>query len=201
MIALATVALASVLFAVAGWTGTLVAEMLCAGRVPFEDGPPPIAYARWPFALVAACIGAVLAARGEHPAHLALLVLVVLALAGCTAADFACGMLPDVLTLGPLALLVGLGIASHDWTPAIGAAFLFLPFAAAALVSHGRGMGWGDAKLSAFGGALLGAPDATLAFTLAALAAYLVARRSGAQRRPIAFGPYLAASIAAALVI
>ena len=36
---------------------------------------------------------------------------------------------------------------------------------------------------------------------LAAVAAYAVARSTGGLRRPIAFGPYLAASIAATLSI
>jgi prepilin signal peptidase PulO-like enzyme (type II secretory pathway) len=201
MIALLIGVLTTALFAAAGWTGTLIAELLCAGRVPHDDGPLPIAYARWPFALVAACIGAALAVRGEPPARLAILMLVVSALAGCTAADFACGMLPDVLTLGPLAIVIGLGAAARDWAPAAGAAFIFVPYAAAALLSRGRGMGWGDAKLAALGGALLGALDATLACTFAAVAAFVVARRTGGTRRPIAFGPYLAASIVATLAL
>jgi prepilin signal peptidase PulO-like enzyme (type II secretory pathway) len=62
-------------------------------------------------------------------------------------------------------------------------------------------MGWGDVKLAALGGALLGARDATLAFTCAGLAAYFVARRGGTTRRPIAFGPYLATSILAAVAL
>jgi prepilin signal peptidase PulO-like enzyme (type II secretory pathway) len=199
MIAILIISLAAALFAAASWIGTLAAKVLCAGRMPFEDGPQPVAFRRWPFALAGGCIGAVLAAHGAPPAQLAVLVLVVFALAGGTAADLACGVLPDVFTLGPLALIVGLGFAAHDVTPALGAAFAFAPFAAAAIFSRGRGMGWGDVKLAALGGALLGARDATLAFTLAAVAAYVIARRTGGARRPIAFGPYLAASIVATL--
>jgi len=71
----------------------------------------------------------------------------------------------------------------------------------AALVTRGRGMGWGDAKLAALGGALLGAADATLAFMFAAVAAYVVARLTGGLRNVIAFGPYLATSIAASLAL
>jgi len=201
MIALLTVPLAAALFAGAGWVGTLAADAVCAGRAPFDDGPQPVAFRRWPFALAGACIGAVLAVHGAPPAQLAVLVLVTFALAGCTAADLACGILPDVFTLGALALVVGLRIAAHDPTPVLGAAFAFAPFAAAAIFSRGRGMGWGDVKLAALGGALLGARDATLAFTLAAIAAYVIARRTGGARRPIAFGPYLAASIVATLAV
>ena len=205
MTAALTVALAAVLFGAAGWGGTIVAELLCAGRTPFDDGPAPVAFARWPFALAGAGIGFALAAQGESPARLALLVFVMLALAGCCAADFACGLLPDPLTLVPLAVVAGAGVAIHDWAPLLSAAVVFVPFAVAALVSRGRGMGWGDAKLAALGGALLGAREAAFAFMLAALAAAIIARRtSGSQspsggRRPIAFGPYLAAAIVAML--
>jgi leader peptidase (prepilin peptidase)/N-methyltransferase len=201
MIALLTAAVAALLFAAAGWAGTLIADMLCAGRTPFDDGPAPVAFRRLPFAVIAGCIGLALAVHGEPPAHLAVLVLVVLALAGCTAADLACGIVPDVLTLVPLAAVVALGAAARDWAPALSAGFVVVPFAVAAVASRGRGMGWGDVKLAALGGALLGARGATLAFMLAALAAYVIARSTGTARRPVAFGPYLAASIAASLAI
>jgi prepilin signal peptidase PulO-like enzyme (type II secretory pathway) len=193
--------LAVLLFAASGWTGALIGETLCAGRSTYEDGPARVVVGRWTFAAVAGCIGLAVALRGEAPAQLALICFMVLALAGCAAADFACGALPDLLTLLPLAAVLALGALAHDWTPALGAAFVALPFAACALLSRGRGIGWGDVKLAALGGALLGARGATLAFMLAAVAAYAVTRSTGGLRRPIAFGPYLAASIAATLSI
>jgi prepilin signal peptidase PulO-like enzyme (type II secretory pathway) len=192
-------ALTALLFALAGYAGAVLAEALCAGAQPYDDGPLPVAVGRIPLAVGAACAGLVFALRGTSPAQLAVLLPVVLALAGCAAADLRCGLLPDPLTLLPLAGIVGLGAFAHDWTPALGAAFVALPFAACALLTRGRGMGWGDVKLAALGGALLGAGGATLAFGLAALAAFAMARLGGALRRPIAFGPYLAASIAATL--
>jgi leader peptidase (prepilin peptidase) / N-methyltransferase len=199
MIAALSIVLAAVLFGAAGWGGTLVAELLCAGRAPFEDGPAPVAFARWPFALAGAGIGLALAAQGASPARLALLVFVLLALAGCCAADLSCGLLPDPLTLVPLAVVAGAGAAMHDWAPLISAALVGIPFALAAAFSRGRGMGWGDVKLAALGGALLGAREAAFAFMLAALAAAVIARRTTGARRPIAFGPYLAAAIVAML--
>ena len=199
MIAALTIALAALLFATAAWGGTLVAAALCADRVPYDDGPAPVAFARWPFALAGACIGVALAAHGESPARLALLAFVMLALAGCCAADLSCGLLPDPLTLIPLAVVLGAGAIAHDWAPLLSATFVFVPFALAATLSHGRGMGWGDAKLAALGGALLGAREAAFAFMLAAIAAAVIARRTTGARRPIAFGPYLAAAIVAML--
>jgi prepilin signal peptidase PulO-like enzyme (type II secretory pathway) len=195
MIAASTV----LLFAAAGWIGAVVAQALCAGRMPYEDGPRPIVVARWPFAAVAGGVGLAVALRGEPPAQLAVLAFVVLALAGCTAADLACGVLPDMLTLFPLAVVLAFGALTHDWTPAFGAAIVALPFAVSALLSRGRGIGWGDVKLAALGGALLGARSAAVAFMIAAIAAYVVARATGGVRRPIAFGHYLAGSIAATL--
>jgi prepilin signal peptidase PulO-like enzyme (type II secretory pathway) len=188
-------------FAVAGWAGTFAGEWLCAGRAPYDDGPDAVTFRRTPFATIGGGIGLALAVHGESPAHLAVLALVTLALAGGAAADLTCGALPDALTVGPLVLVVAAGAVSRDWAPAAGAFCIALPFAVAALVSHGRGMGWGDVKLAALGGALLGVADATLAFALAALAASVIARRTAGVRRPIAFGPYLAASIAASLTI
>jgi leader peptidase (prepilin peptidase) / N-methyltransferase len=201
MTQLAFVTIWTAVFAGAGWAGARAGERLCANVEPYADGPATVAFAHWPFPALAACVGASIALHETSVSQLAVLAVVTLALAGGAAADLRCGMLPDVLTLGPLALVVALGAASRDWTPALGAAFVAVPFALAALLTRNRGMGWGDVKLAALGGALLGVADAALAFMLAALAAYLVARRTSGLRRPIAFGPYLAASIAAALTL
>ena len=202
-------AIAALLFGAAAWTGTLIADVLCEGRAPYADGPARVTLGRMWFAAAGACVGtglalqspAHMALRGESAAHLALLLAITVALAGCAAADFTCGALPDVLTLVPLALVVAHGAASHDSAPVLGAACVALPFAAAALASRGHGMGWGDVKLAALGGALLGTGGAAFAYLLAAIIAYVVARRTAGVRRPIAFGPYLAASIAATLTL
>jgi prepilin signal peptidase PulO-like enzyme (type II secretory pathway) len=110
-------------------------------------------------------------------------------------------MIPDLFSLGALAVVVAASAFAHDWTPLLGALFVFVPFAAMAWLSKGRGMGWGDVKLAALGGALVGMFGITLAVVLASVAAYVVGRTGGRARRPIAFGPYLAASIGAALAV
>ena len=193
--------LTTIAFAIAAWLGTFLAEALCADLRPYEDGPAPVAFPRWPFPLAGAIVGLASALHGTTPLHLGVLALVMAALAASAASDMRCGMIPDVLSVGPLVLVVGLSAYERTWAPVFGAAFVLLPFAVTALFSRGRGMGWGDVKLAALGGALLGARDAALAFTLASVAAYLIARRSGGLRRPIAFGPYLAGSIIVALAL
>ncbi|HTJ26151.1 MAG TPA: prepilin peptidase [Candidatus Limnocylindria bacterium] len=193
-----TVTVTTITFAMLAWAGSRLADALSKNFTPHADGPSPVAFPRWPFAAVGALLGLTASLRDATPVHLTMEGVVLFALAACTACDLRVGMLPDVCTLGPLVLLLGLAALQHDWAPPLGAALIGTPFAATALVSRGLGMGWGDVKLAALGGALLGAPNAALAFTFAAFAAYLIAWRTGGLRRPIAFGPYLAVSIAAA---
>ncbi len=83
----------------------------------------------------------------------------------------------------------------------IAAAVPFVPFALAAILSRGRGMGWGDAKLVALGGAVLGAQASLVAFALSCLAAGIVARLTGRRGTPVAFAPYLVIAACGALAI
>ena len=71
-----------------------------------------------------------------------------------------------------------------------------IPFAIAAFASRGRGMGWGDVKLVAFGGAVLGLETAVAAFCGACILAVLIAVWRKALKEPLPFAPYLAGSIA-----
>jgi prepilin signal peptidase PulO-like enzyme (type II secretory pathway) len=199
MIALAM--LAAPAFAVAGWAGTRVALVLCRTRTPFADGPAPILAPVWPFAAVAAAVGAACALHGASPLQLGALWLVSVALSACAFADFRCGLVPDPCTLVPLAAIVGGAALMHDAFPLIGAAVVGLPFAVAALLSRGRGMGWGDVKLAALGGALLGARDATFALFGACAAAYAWSMLGRRAAQPTAFAPYLVAAVALALAI
>jgi len=118
-------------------------------------------------------------------------------------------LLPDALTL-PL-LAAGLGVTALLDPPslpahAIGAAAGYLAFAGiAALYRRVRGrdgLGLGDAKLLAAGGAWLGwsaLPGVVLVAALLGILEVLVARLAGgaplAAARPIAFGTWLAAAI------
>jgi prepilin signal peptidase PulO-like enzyme (type II secretory pathway) len=63
-------------------------------------------------------------------------------------------------------------------------------------------LGWGDVKLAALGGAVLGAQVSVLVFAVASLAAVIVSRFRGVDKNePIAFAPYLAAAIGVAIPI
>lgn len=193
--------LSAVAFAAAGLLGTRVALALCAGRTPFADGPVPVLVPPWPFAAAAAAVGAACALHGAALPQLGALALVTVALCACAFADFRCGFVPDACTLVPLASIALGATLKHDAFPLIGAAVVGLSFAAAALLSRGRGMGWGDVKLAALGGALLGARDATFAFVGACAAAYAwsILRRRSSQ--PTAFAPYLVGAVAVALAV
>ena len=194
-----TAALLVPLFGIAGGVGVACARALCATRAPYDDGPRPVAVRPEVFVVASACLGLAVAWNPMPPAQVALVLVVVAALAACSAADLACGALPDAFTLTPLVLVLTVAALARDPMPALAAVFVALPFGAGAMLSRGRGLGWGDVKLAALGGALLGAGGAVLAFALAALAAYAVARATGGTRRPVAFGPYLAATIAITL--
>jgi prepilin signal peptidase PulO-like enzyme (type II secretory pathway) len=62
-------------------------------------------------------------------------------------------------------------------------------------------MGWGDAKLVALGGAVLGAQASLAAFALSCFAAGVVSRFNGRRGMPIAFAPYLVIAVVGALAL
>lgn len=184
---------ASAVFAVAGWAGALLGTLLCAGREPFADGPTPMRIHPWMFAVASAVVG-IGVARQMDAGHVSIFALAAVACCACAAADLQYGVVPDLVTLVPLAILVLVAIARRDYGVLISAAFVGLPFAVVALSSKGRGMGWGDVKLATLGGALVGAPNAVFAFVIAGIAAFAIGRFF-LGGRPIAFAPYLVSSL------
>ncbi len=185
------------IFAAAGFAGVLLARRACESIVAFDDGPataePPSTY------LIAACalLGSIVVLRGAPLDTIVLSAVIWTALVACWYCDVARGIVPDMFTLVPLIAVLAYGIASHRYDVIIAAIVPFVPFAAAAFLSKGMGMGWGDVKLAALGGAVLGMQNAVLAFGIACIAAVICSRgvRGSRTRRPIAFAPYLAASI------
>lgn len=201
MLALISALIGAALFGAAGWLGTLLSEALYGKLAPEADGPAAIVVPEWTFIAVAGCVGLFVGMRGESPVHVALLLIAVMSLAACAATDFRAGMIPDLFSLGALLIVLAYAAVQHDWAPLLSALFVFVPFAALAMFSKGRGMGWGDVKLATLGGALVGMVGITLAVGVASISAYIVGRTSGRLKQPIAFGPYLAASIGVALAV
>ena len=188
-------------FAASAFAGARYASTLCRSRVPFPDGPAPIDVPEWPFPVIAAAVGVACALHGVSLQQLAVLLPASAALSACALADFRRGFVPDSCTIVPLAAIVVAAVLTRDAFPLIGAAFVGVPFAAAAIFSRGEGMGWGDVKLAALGGALLGARDAFLAVLGACAAAWVwsVLRRRVAK--PTALAPYLVTAVAFALAL
>ncbi|HEV3086070.1 MAG TPA: prepilin peptidase [Candidatus Elarobacter sp.] len=190
----AHVLLGAILFACAAIAGLTAAAAICARVSGFDDGPqpgtPPIV------ALVAgaALIGGIAGAHTD-PARLGLIAVVTAAFVAAWYCDVARGIVPDVFSIGPLILMAVLAFVWHDPRMLVSSAIVVVPFAIFAYLSRGRGMGWGDVKLAAVAGALLGASNALLALALATFAAAVGAkfRRTDAAtaNAPLAFAPYL----------
>jgi prepilin signal peptidase PulO-like enzyme (type II secretory pathway) len=193
--------LGATFFALAAFIGTLLGNTVADTLVRFDDGPapqsPPVRV------LIAGCavIGALTAMHVVVPAQLILIAITCCALVAIWCCDVRTGIVPDIFTLVPLGIILAVALWAHEWWIFISAGIPFVPFAIAATLSRGRGMGWGDVKLAALGGGVLGAQLSLLAFAVACIAAVVVARRHGRKSEAIAFAPYLAAAIGLALPI
>jgi len=188
------------LLGAAAWIGTVAAPPLVADVARADDAPRP---GRPPTPWLiggSAALGGLLAPHSTLP-QLTMATVLVFALVTAWSTDVLHGVVPDICTLGPLAVILSLALLHHTWTPLISALILFAPFAAAASLSKGLGMGWGDVKLATLGGAALGAPLALLLFAGASLVAVIVGRALRRGRAPIAFAPYLAAAIGMGLAV
>jgi prepilin signal peptidase PulO-like enzyme (type II secretory pathway) len=197
----AAFAVGMLLFGAAALLAVVCAELICARITPFADGPPPGTPRPVLIVGVLALAGGFVALHGFAASVLAVGTIAAFALAGCWYCDLARGIVPDFFTLFPLGALVAFAASQGEWRVFISAAVPFVPFALAALLSHGRGMGWGDAKFVALGGAVLGVQASLLAFALSCFAAVIVARTLGRRGTPIAFAPYLVVAMTGALAL
>lgn len=196
------VVLAALIFALAGTAGVIAAMVILPKLVPFADGPKPMALPPWVPVVASALLGALLVYRGAGVATVGIAALVAVPLAAIWFTDARTGLVPDAFTLLPLAIVAGYGAVYRDWWVIVSAVSVFVPFAVAAFASKGKGMGWGDAKLAAFGAAVMGLQPSLLAFGVACLLATIVGSiRFRSERRPIAFAPYLVAAIAGTIVV
>ncbi|HLI97174.1 MAG TPA: prepilin peptidase [Candidatus Baltobacteraceae bacterium] len=184
-------------FGCAAACGVALAQALCAHVEPLEGGPPPQnLHPALPIA-VTALVGFLLGLHHATPLQTAIVALLCVPLTGAWYADARKGVVPDAFTLVPLAAVALEVVLHHTWFVAVSAAVTGGAFTAAALISRGRGMGWGDAKLAALAGALLGLPWSVGVLGLACFAATVVSvvRTRGTQ--PIAFAPYIVIAILA----
>lgn len=183
------------------YLGTLLAAPLCASIVPFDDGPLPGVPSVPLLVGCAAILGGVIALHGIGTPQLGLIAVLCVCLSAVWYTDIRCGIVPDVFTIGPLVAVLAVALYLREWPILLSSLVVFVPFAGAALLSRGRGMGWGDAKLVALGGAILGAETAVLSFGIACAIAVVVAYVRKRRDQPIAFAPYLIAAIAVSTAI
>ena len=202
MITLALTALCgSIFFGLAALVGVLVGNAVAETLPRLPDAPeasrPPVRA----LIVASALLGAFVASHAAAPMQVLLVALLVTALVALWCCDVRTGLVPDLFTLVPLALMLAIALWQHEWWMFVSAAVPFVPFAMAAALSRGRGMGWGDVKLVALGGAVLGAQLALVAFAAACMLAVAINYTRGRKRGAIAFAPYLAAAIACAIPI
>jgi prepilin signal peptidase PulO-like enzyme (type II secretory pathway) len=196
-----SVLITAIAFAAFSYAGVLLATTYWSDVPLLDDAPrresPPVAM----LVGASAVLGAVCALRGAPGETLAIVAAMVGVLTAIWCVDVARGIVPNALTLVPLAILLTAGLLTGRWYVVLAAAVPAIPFAVLAWRTKGMGIGWGDVKLVALGGALLGMQTAILAFALATIAAIVVARVRKRADEPLAFAPYLASAIAIPLAI
>jgi prepilin signal peptidase PulO-like enzyme (type II secretory pathway) len=189
--------LGAMFFGLASYVGILLAGTVSAA--PFDDGPPPAEPpVQWIIA-GAALVGAFAADRTGTAQNIVIQAIVICALSAIWCTDVRYGLVPDAFTLVPLAIVLGIAVFQHNPWPIASAIIAFVPFAVLAFFSKGYGMGWGDVKLAALGGAVLGGETALVAFAAGAVVAVVYAYLRGRPKRVMAFAPYLAGAIGIAL--
>lgn len=197
---LITAVVGALIFGVAGLCGCLLAMLVIPRLKPLSDGPKPMQVHPAYLIAGAAVLGAVLGFKRLPNPEFIIAALAMVPLVAIWYCDALTGIVPDYFTLIPLGIALAYELIIRQPFALLSAAVLFAVFGAFALFSKGRGMGWGDAKLAAFGGAMLGMKVATLAFGVASLAAVVVTSvRYRSKAVPIAFAPYMVLAMAIAI--
>ena len=107
--------LGALFFGLAAFVGQLLGHTV-AERLPrLEDGPQRETVPTWWLLLASALIGGFVATHAASPSQLVLIAIVIAALAACWCADARTGILPDVFTLGPLVIMLAVGLWQHQW--------------------------------------------------------------------------------------
>ena len=191
----------AIAFAAFAYAGALAAATYWSSLKPLDGAPAPQAPPVPLLIAGAAAIGSMCALRGAPGEALAIVAAMVAVLTAIWCVDVSRGIVPDMLTLVPLTALLIAGLLTGRWYVVLAAAIPAIPFAMMAWRTKGMGLGWGDVKLAALGGALLGMQTAILAFAVAAIGAIVVALIRRRTAEPIAFGPYLITAIALPLAV
>jgi prepilin signal peptidase PulO-like enzyme (type II secretory pathway) len=194
-----SIGLGALFFAGVALVGAEVSRLYCAHVEPFADGPTPRHAPVVAICITAAAIGGLLSFWKVPALNIGLASIVVFSLVACWCSDAICGIVPDVFSLVPLAVLLLFALTQRDWEVWWSATIPFAFFAGAALLTRGKGMGWGDAKLVALTGAALGAPLALVALPIACVVAVVAQRFAKTKGVPMAFAPYIAALTGIAL--
>ncbi len=194
-----SIILGALFFAGAAYLGITLGEVFAERLQPLEGGPPSHGVPVLAIAGVSAAIGAILFWLHVPVSQIMMIGIVCISLAAIFVTDARRGIVPDVFSLGPLAIILLVGLWQHEWNLFLAAGVPFAPFAFAAMRSKGRGMGWGDAKLVALGGAVLGMELGIVACIVACVAAVAVNYSRGKRRGVFAFAPYLTACFALAI--
>jgi prepilin signal peptidase PulO-like enzyme (type II secretory pathway) len=193
--------LCAVVFACSAACGIALAQTLCSGVESFEGAPEPSRLSPAVPVITFAVLGIIMALRGAGALQLGTVALVGVALAGSWHADAKHGIVPDLFTLVPLGIIAIAVMLHHTWFIAVSALVTGGAFAIAALLSRGRGMGWGDAKLAAVSGALLGLPWSLGVLGVACFGATVVAVVRHRGTKPIAFAPYIVVACLSAIAL
>lgn len=191
----------AIIFGCAGFCGVVLPRVVWSKFPPLEDSPPAHAVHSAAVIAGAALFGIILALRATPVAQMGLSALICVPLAAAWYSDTLRGVIPDFFTLGPLGIVAAYVIITHSWWIALSAVVPFVPFAIAAACSKGRGMGWGDVKFVALGGAIVGMQASLLVFALACFAATAVSVIRDRGKSPVAFGPYLVAAVILAMAV
>jgi prepilin signal peptidase PulO-like enzyme (type II secretory pathway) len=202
---LLSILISAVVFGCAAFLGMQLAAMVGSrsAHPRVDDDPRRTQGLVIGLTLASAMIGGLLASRNIAILPFATLCIVCACLCAAWYSDVHFGFISDYFTLAPLAVVYVVAVLTHafNWYLIVGTLVGFLPFGLAALVSKGKGMGWGDSKLAALGGALLGFQTAILLFAAACLLVVGIGWLSGKRAKTVAFAPYLAVAIVIGLLL
>jgi prepilin signal peptidase PulO-like enzyme (type II secretory pathway) len=199
------IVISAVVLGSAAFLGMQLSDLIGSrsGRPKPESDPVVSQRLTIALSLGSALVGGFLASRGVALVPFVLLALVCVCLCAAWYSDTKYGFIPDYFTVLPLVAVLGVAIFQHEfsWSLIASSFAAFLPFGLAALLSKGRGMGWGDSKLAALGGAMLGFQMSLIAFAAACLMLVAVGWISGKRGEPAPFAPYLAVAILGGVLI